>query len=51
LNIVKLVFQVHGADAEGSVVIRRQLHRSGVLAFFDGLEPSLVGNEVCATCH
>src|ERR1700752_163784 len=34
LDIAKSVFQVHGVDAGGQVVIRRQLRRRHVLAFF-----------------
>jgi transposase len=34
LDIAKSVFQVHGADAAGQVVIRRQLKRRYVLSFF-----------------
>ena len=39
LDIAKSVFQVHGVDAEGHVVIRRQLKRRCVLAFFQKLQP------------
>jgi transposase len=35
LDIAKSVFQVHGVDAVGQVVIRRQLKRCRVLAFFE----------------
>ncbi len=45
------VFQVHGVDASGKVVIRRQLRRSQVIAFFKKLPPCLVGMEACATSH
>jgi transposase len=51
LDIAKSVFQVHGADAEGNVVIRRQLRRRHVLAFFQKLPPCLVGIEACASSH
>jgi transposase len=51
LDIAKSVFQVHGIDAHGSVVVRRQLKRRYVLAFFKKLPPSLVGIEACATSH
>jgi transposase len=51
LDIAKSVFQVHGIDAEGKVVIRRQLKRRYVLAFFRGLPPCLVGIEACASSH
>jgi transposase len=51
LDIAKSVFQVHGVDAEGNVLIRRQLKRRSVLAFFQKLSPCLVGIEACATSH
>jgi transposase len=51
LDIAKSVFQVHGIDAGGQVVIRRQLKRSYVLAFFQKLPPCLVGIEACASSH
>ncbi len=51
LDLAKSVFQVHGIDASGKVVIRRQLKRGQVLAFFKKLPPCLVGMEACATSH
>jgi len=48
LDIAKSVFQVHGVDAGGQVVIRRQLKRRSVLAFFQKLPRCLVGIEACA---
>jgi len=51
LDIAKSVFQVHGVDAAGQVVIRRQLKRRYVLAFFEKLLPCLVGIEACASSH
>ena len=51
LDIAKSVFQVHGVDAAGQVVIRRQLRRRHVLAFFQKLPPCLVGIEACASSH
>jgi hypothetical protein len=47
LDIAKSVFQVHGVDAVGQVVIRRQLKRRNVLAFFQKLPQCLVGIEAC----
>ena len=49
LDIAKSVFQVHGVDADDQVVIRRQLKRHYVLAFFQKMPPCLVGMEACAT--
>ena len=51
LDIAKNVFQVHGIDASEKVVIRKQLRRSQVLAFFKALPRCLVGMEACATAH
>jgi transposase len=51
LDLAKQVFQVHGNDAAGKAVVRRQLRRSDVEAFFKGLSPCLVGMEACASGH
>jgi transposase len=51
LDIATSVFQVHGVDAEGKLVIRRELRRGHFLGFFQNLLPSLVGIEACATSH
>jgi hypothetical protein len=51
LDIAKSVFQVHGVDAVGQVVLRRQLRRRQLLAFFQKLQPYLVGIEACASSH
>ena len=51
LDIAKSVFQVHGVDADGQVLVRRQLKRRYVLAFFQKLPPCLVGIEACASAH
>ena len=51
LDIAKSVFQVHGVDADGRVVIRRQLKRRYVLTFFEKLAPCLIGIEACASSH
>ena len=51
LDLAKHVFQVHGVDAEGATVLRKQLRRGQVLAFFSKLPPCIVGLEACATAH
>jgi transposase len=51
LDIAKSVFQVHGVDAEGKAVIRRQLKRRYILAFFQKLPSCLIGIEACASSH
>jgi transposase len=51
LDLAKHVFQVHGVDASGTVVLRKQLRRGQVVAFFAALPRCLVGLEACATTH
>lgn len=51
LDIAKNVFQVHGIDEAGKVVVLKQLKRRRVLPFFAKLAPCLVGMEACATSH
>ena len=51
LDIAKSVFQVHGINAQGEVVVRRQLRRARLLPFFQKLPACLVGIEACASSH
>jgi transposase len=51
LDIAKLVFQVHGVDGTGAVVMRKRIGRAKVLEFFGGLSPCLVGLEACPSAH
>ena len=51
IDLAKNVFQVHGVDAAGKVVISKKLRRSQVLALFETLPPCLIGMEACATSH
>jgi transposase len=51
LDIAKSVFQVHGVDARGEAVLRRQLRRAKMLPFFAKLPPCIVGIEACASSH
>jgi transposase len=51
LDLAKNVFQVHGVDASGAVVLRRQLRRGQVEKFFAQQAPTLVGMEACAGAH
>ena len=46
LDIAKSVFQAHGVDVTGQVVVRRQLKRRHVLAFFLKLTPCLMGSKL-----
>ncbi len=51
LDLAKNVFQVHGVDAAGLVVVKRKLSRGKLLSFFQSLSPCLVGMEACGTSH
>ncbi len=51
LDIAKHVFQVHGIDQDGQVLIRRQLRRGELIGFFRRLPPCLIGMEACSTAH
>src|ERR1700687_2028373 len=51
LDLAKNVFQVHGVDASGAVVLRRQLRRAAVEKFFAQLPPCTVGMEACGSAH
>jgi len=51
LDLAKSVFQVHGIDERGQVIIRRQLRRSEMEKFFRKLPPSVVGMEACGGAH
>jgi transposase len=51
IDLAKSVFQVHGVDCAGAVVIRKKLRRVQVLTFFETLAPCLIGMEACATAH
>lgn len=51
LDLAKHVFQVHGVDERGTVIVQRRLWRSEVLRYFARLEPAIVGMEACSTSH
>ena len=51
LDIAKNVFQIYGIDAAEKVIVRKQLRRGQVTAFFEALAPCLVGMQACATSH
>lgn len=51
LDLAKSVFQVHGVDAAGRVVVRRRLARSQLLPFFAELPACVVGMEACSSAH
>jgi transposase len=51
LDLAKHIFQVHGVDASGRVVVAKSIRRSKLLEFFASLPPSLVGLEACGSAH
>ena len=51
IDLAKSVFQLHGTDAGGRVVLRKRLRRNQVLEFMAGLPRCLVGMEACGTSH
>jgi transposase len=51
LDLAKCVFQIHGIDAAGKVVLRRQLRRGQMEKFFAQLPPTVVGMEACSGAH
>jgi len=51
LDIAKSVFQVHGVDGLGVVVIRKRVSRAKMLEFFAGLPRCLIGIEACPAAH
>jgi transposase len=51
LDIAKSVFQVHGIDGLGAVVIRKRISRAKMLEYFADLPSCLVGIEACPSAH
>jgi transposase len=51
LDLAKHVFQMHGVDGAGKVIIRKKLRRLELIAFFEKLQPCLIGMEACGTAH
>ena len=51
LDLAKNVFQVHGIDTDGEVVVRKQLRRSEMHKYFARLAPCLIGVEACGGAH
>ena len=51
LDVAKSVFQVHGVNEEGQIVVERQLRRPQLLGWFAQLPACLIGIEACGTAH
>jgi transposase len=51
IDLAKNVFQLHGVNGHGKVVLRRQIHRGQMRGLFVNLPPCLIGMEACASAH
>jgi len=51
IDLAKNVFQVHGVDEKGKAVLKKQLKRAQMLAFFANLTPCRIGMEACGSAH
>lgn len=51
IDLAKNVFQLHGVDAQGKTVLRKQLKRDQMAVFFANLAPCLIGMEACGSAH
>ena len=51
IDLAKNVLQVHGVDGRGKTVLRKQVKRDQVAAFFANLPPCLIGMEACVGAH
>ena len=51
IDLAKNVFQVHGVNAQGKVMLKKQIKRDQMAAFFANLPPCLIGMEACGSAH
>lgn len=51
IDLAKQVFQIHGVDRTGKVLIRKQFRRGQMLVYFTKLSPCLIGMEACGSLH
>lgn len=51
IDLAKEVFQVHGVDSRGKVLLRKQLRRNEMAKFFANIKPCLIGMEACGSAH
>jgi hypothetical protein len=51
IDLARAVFQLHGVDARGNAVLKKQLKRDQVLSFFANLPSCLIGMEACGSAH
>jgi transposase len=51
IDLAKEVFQIHGVNEHGKVILRKQLRRNAMINFFANLKPCLIGMEACGSSH
>ena len=51
IDLAKAIFQIHGVDEHGKIVLRKQLKRKDMMKYFANLEPCLIGMEACGSAH
>ena len=51
IDLAKSVFQVHGIDQQGKVMLKKQLKRAQMARFFANLPPCLIGVEARGSAH
>jgi transposase len=51
IDLAKNVFQIHGVDAHGNAVLKKQIKREEMAVFFANLAPCLIGMEACGSAH
>jgi transposase len=51
IDLAKDSFQIHGVDAAGHAVVKRQLKRNQVLPYFANVAPATIGMEACSSAH
>jgi transposase len=51
IDLAKNVFQVHGVDVPGKIVLKKQLKRDQMASFFANVPPCLIGMEACGSAH
>jgi len=51
IDLAKSVFQIHGVDKDGAIVLQKKVRRAALLDVLGGLEPCLIGMEACPTSH
>jgi transposase len=51
IDLAKNLFQLHGVDEHGKVVLKKQIRREQLATFFANLSPALIGMEACSSAH